>query len=339
MSPDVRRRPSGAARRPPFRRGPHWIALFAAVFTLPLLYVGGSVTTYRVGLAVPDWPTTFGINMFLYDFWNAPFGVRIEHAHRLYGAAVGLATMLLAGWFLVFERAAVDEGAGRARGGGRDRSGRAGRDPGDRRSRRSWRPFTAVTGQAFFGLMVALCVLTGRDWQGQSERVADVDRLSRPLALLLLGLVVAQIVLGSWLRHYGTRAALVRPRGVRGLAVWAACPGPLRRVERRRASAGRARPLVAGRGRGVRRCRSFWVSWRCFTCYRLTAFPGRSRFIRPWSGPVIRPTARSCWRRRSCSSLRTFRHLAGAASARLARSRIEERGQARPAALDWEAVA
>ena len=49
---------------------------FAAVFTLPLLFVGGSVTTYRVGLAVPDWPTTFGINMFLYDFWNAPFGVR-----------------------------------------------------------------------------------------------------------------------------------------------------------------------------------------------------------------------------------------------------------------------
>ena len=59
------------------------------MFTLPLLYVGGSVTTYRVGLAVPDWPQTFGINMFLYDFWNAPFGVRIEHTHRLYGAAVG----------------------------------------------------------------------------------------------------------------------------------------------------------------------------------------------------------------------------------------------------------
>ena len=70
----------------------------AAVFTLPLLFVGGSVTTYRVGMAVPDWPTTFGINMFLYDFWNAPFGVRVEHTHRLYGAAVGLATIVLAVW-------------------------------------------------------------------------------------------------------------------------------------------------------------------------------------------------------------------------------------------------
>src|SRR6516164_5051294 len=90
--------------RPSYRRGPHWAAIFAAVFTLPLLYVGGSVTTYRVGLAVPDWPTTFGENPFLYDFGNAPFGVRIEHLHRLYGAAVGLATIVLAGWLLAFER-------------------------------------------------------------------------------------------------------------------------------------------------------------------------------------------------------------------------------------------
>src|SRR5580704_9052009 len=97
---------------PPYRRGAHWIALFAAVFTLPLLYVGGSVTTYRVGLTVPDWPSTFGINMFLYDFWNAPFGVRMEHTHRLYGAAVGLATLVLAGWFLAFERRGWMKGLG-----------------------------------------------------------------------------------------------------------------------------------------------------------------------------------------------------------------------------------
>src|SRR6185437_16599598 len=89
---------------PAYRRGPHWVALFAAVFTLPLLFVGGSVTTYRLGLAVPDWPTTFQVNMFLYDFWNAPFGVRVEHTHRLYGAAVGLATIALMVWFLVADR-------------------------------------------------------------------------------------------------------------------------------------------------------------------------------------------------------------------------------------------
>ena len=91
------------------------MAVFAAVFTLPLLFVGGSVTTYRVGLAVPDWPSTFGINMFLYDFWNAPFGVRIEHTHRLYGAAVGMATMGLTGLVPGFRAAPVHEGAGSRR--------------------------------------------------------------------------------------------------------------------------------------------------------------------------------------------------------------------------------
>ena len=49
-----------------YRRGPHRVALFAAVFTWPLLLAGGAVSVYRVGMAVPDWPTTFGANMFLF---------------------------------------------------------------------------------------------------------------------------------------------------------------------------------------------------------------------------------------------------------------------------------
>src|SRR5262249_46845306 len=144
-----------------YRRGPHWIALAATVFTLPLLYVGGSVTTYRVGLAVPDWPTTFGINMFLYDFWNAPFGVRVEHTHRLYGAAVGLCTLLLAGWFLLFERRGWMKALGVIALAVVVFQGILG---GTRVTEVS--TFLAAvhgtTGQAFFGLMVALCVLTGR---------------------------------------------------------------------------------------------------------------------------------------------------------------------------------
>src|SRR5689334_7208489 len=41
-----------------YRPGPHWFALLGTAFTWPLLFVGGLVTTYRVGMAVPDWPTT-----------------------------------------------------------------------------------------------------------------------------------------------------------------------------------------------------------------------------------------------------------------------------------------
>ena len=217
MIPDVREE-LPAPPVPSYQRGPHWIALCAAVFTLPLLYVGGSVTTYRVGLAVPDWPQTFGINMFLYDFWNAPFGVRIEHTHRLYGAAVGMATLLLAAWFLVFERRRWMKGLGLLAVVAVIVQGVLG---GTRVTQVSTvlAAVHGVVGQAFFALMVVLCVLTGRGWREQTRRAADVDRL-RPRALFLLGLVAAQIALGSWLRHYGTRAALV-VHGALAMAVWA----------------------------------------------------------------------------------------------------------------------
>src|SRR5690349_10173618 len=86
---------------PAYRRGPHWVALFAAAVTWPLIFSGGQVTSYRVGMAVPDWPTTFGINMFVYRFWNSSWGVFIEHRHRLLGTALGMATIVLAAWFLL----------------------------------------------------------------------------------------------------------------------------------------------------------------------------------------------------------------------------------------------
>lgn len=82
----------------PYDAGPHWAAMVAVISTWPLLLVGGSVTVYRVGMAVPDWPTTFGVNMFLYDFLNSPWGVYLEHSHRLYGSVVGLACIVLAFW-------------------------------------------------------------------------------------------------------------------------------------------------------------------------------------------------------------------------------------------------
>jgi cytochrome c oxidase assembly protein subunit 15 len=83
------------------RRLTHGIALAAAVFTWPLLLVGGTVTVHRVGMAVPDWPTTFGVNMFYYNMFEAPWGVFAEHSHRLYGSAVGLACIALVGVFSV----------------------------------------------------------------------------------------------------------------------------------------------------------------------------------------------------------------------------------------------
>lgn len=69
------------------------LAVATTVCTLPLLFSGGSVTSYGVGMAVPDWPTTFGENMVAYNMLEAPFGVQVEHGHRLIGMVVGMLGM------------------------------------------------------------------------------------------------------------------------------------------------------------------------------------------------------------------------------------------------------
>src|SRR5215510_14139084 len=75
---------------------PHRLALMTAIATFPLLFVGGLVTSMGAGLAVPDWPTTFGYNMFTYPWSEMVGGILYEHSHRLIGSVVGLLTILLA---------------------------------------------------------------------------------------------------------------------------------------------------------------------------------------------------------------------------------------------------
>ncbi|MEK7209837.1 MAG: COX15/CtaA family protein [Candidatus Binatota bacterium] len=82
----------------------HRLALLTAVATLLLLFIGGLVTSKGAGLAVPDWPTTFGHNMFLYP-WSEMIGdIFYEHSHRLVASGVGLLTILLAFSLWFYER-------------------------------------------------------------------------------------------------------------------------------------------------------------------------------------------------------------------------------------------
>ncbi len=77
-----------------------WLSRFgwiAALATLELILVGGLVTSTNSGLAVPDWPATYGANMFLYPIalMSDP-GIFLEHSHRLFGSMVGLTVVVLA---------------------------------------------------------------------------------------------------------------------------------------------------------------------------------------------------------------------------------------------------
>jgi len=78
---------------------PHVLACLLVAVTAVLLCFGALVTTYDAAMAVPDWPGTFGHNMFLYPLqawlWG-PWDLFLEHGHRLLGALVGVITLGMA---------------------------------------------------------------------------------------------------------------------------------------------------------------------------------------------------------------------------------------------------
>ena len=64
----------------------------------PLIWVGGLVTTTDAGMAVPDWPNTYGYNMFSYplESWlYGPFDLMVEHGHRLLASLAGVISIAL----------------------------------------------------------------------------------------------------------------------------------------------------------------------------------------------------------------------------------------------------
>jgi heme a synthase len=71
---------------------------FVALSTAVLIFAGGLVTSTGSGLSVPDWPTTYGWNMFLFPLEKMVGGIRYEHSHRLIASTVGLLILVLAVW-------------------------------------------------------------------------------------------------------------------------------------------------------------------------------------------------------------------------------------------------
>lgn len=77
----------------------HWFAVFTALATLGLVGMGGLVTSHGVGMAVPDWPTSYGYNMFALPVstWLTG-GIFHEHTHRLWASWVGILVVALTRW-------------------------------------------------------------------------------------------------------------------------------------------------------------------------------------------------------------------------------------------------
>ena len=79
-------------------------AKFVVAFTLLLISFGGTVTTKKAGLSVPDWPTSFGHNMFTLPFHLWEGDVFWEHSHRLIGSVMGMLIIGLVIWIMCLER-------------------------------------------------------------------------------------------------------------------------------------------------------------------------------------------------------------------------------------------
>ncbi|PHX93075.1 MAG: hypothetical protein CK546_07360 [Pedosphaera sp.] len=76
----------------------HRFAVLTALATLALIGIGGLVTSHGAGMAVPDWPNSYGYNMFTFPLSMWVGGILYEHSHRLAGSVVGFLTLVLALW-------------------------------------------------------------------------------------------------------------------------------------------------------------------------------------------------------------------------------------------------
>lgn len=181
----------------------HRLALLTAVATLLLLFIGGLVTSKGAGLAVPDWPTTFGHNMFLYP-WSEMIGdVFYEHSHRLVASGVGLLTILLAFSLWFYERRRWLRWLGAAAltlvivqgiiGGLRVVL-----------LEETLAILHACLAQAFFALTASLALFTSQEWAEEPRKIelADTGRLQR-LCVLTTAMIYLQGVLGAVVRFTG----------------------------------------------------------------------------------------------------------------------------------------
>ena len=183
----------------------HRLAVLTAVATFILIFVGGLVTSTDSGLAVPDWPTTFGYNMFLYPLSKMIGGVLYEHSHRLIGSVVGMLTIVLVIWLWIKDSRKWMRWLGGAALIAVIAQGVLG---GLRviQQEQVLAIIHACFAQAFFALVASLVLFTSREWNEEIEVVQtnDATRLRR-LGVLTTSFIYIQLIFGAVLRHTGVR--------------------------------------------------------------------------------------------------------------------------------------
>ncbi|MBM4071132.1 MAG: hypothetical protein FJ271_19620 [Planctomycetes bacterium] len=181
----------------------HRWAQFTVLATFALLFLGSVVTTFRVGMADPIWPT-YPWHLLLISWEEPSPGFIVEHAHRAAGYIVGCCVIVLAVWIAMKDSRRSVRWLGwlalasvilqGVLGGIRVR-------------------YHAILGptlalfhgcfpQVVLGLLISLAVLTSPRWLAGQPRTGDGR--AQHWAIGVVGLIFAQITLGAVLRHTGS---------------------------------------------------------------------------------------------------------------------------------------
>lgn len=182
----------------------YWLAVLLTTIVFPLIWVGGLVTTYDAGMAVPDWPGTYGWNMFAYPVstWLfGPFDLLVEHSHRLLGALAGFVSigLVFQAWRFDLRRwfkywsvgvllAVIIQGA---LGGARVVL-----------DQRTIAMIHGCTGPLFFAIATATAVMSSRWWM--ERRFAETSGMNKWVLCGATGLLASaylQLIVGAQLRH------------------------------------------------------------------------------------------------------------------------------------------
>jgi heme a synthase len=184
----------------------HRYAKLVAACTVVLIAAGASVTSTDSGLSVPDWPTTYGWNMFTFPLSRMVGGIRFEHTHRLIASTVGFMTIILAVWTWRVESRRWVRWLGVACLGAVVLQGMLGGI-----TVLFFLPPAVSIGHAglaqiFFCLTLTLALVTSPGWT--SARTAVDDQMLRRVATVTTALIYTQILIGATMRHSGAGLAI-----------------------------------------------------------------------------------------------------------------------------------
>lgn len=189
-------------------RGVYWWSTALAIIVFPLIWVGGLVTTTDAGMAVPDWPNTYGYNLFLYPWYDWVFGpwdLFVEHGHRLLASLAGVVTIgvFILAWRIRQRRpellrlSAIALAMVIAQGilGGL----RVVLD------QRTLAMIHGCFGPAYFVVVICLHVVASPWWLAQERREETDPSVSprglKTLSTVVLAMAFGQLILGANLRH------------------------------------------------------------------------------------------------------------------------------------------